>query len=215
MDTPTKVCTKCGQKFPATREYFHKVRNGLCARCKTCACEAKRAERLANPDRQKQTRKRYYESHKEEVNTYSRAWYQENKAQAKETGHRHYLEHKEYIQEKAREWRKLHPEQKLETDRKWRDKNREKVRASNRHRKAVKKSAEGSHTAEDIRTLLKMQKGRCWWCGKPFGQDYHVDHRIPLSRGGSDDASNLVITCPTCNIEKHTRLPSEWNGRLL
>lgn len=48
-----KKCTKCKKSFPATLEYFHKYKDGLKARCKTCAnaasaaCNAKRKEELA------------------------------------------------------------------------------------------------------------------------------------------------------------------------
>lgn len=37
-----------------------------------------------------------------------------------------------------------------------------------------------------------------------------VDHVVPLSRGGADDAENIVISCPTCNLHKHNKLPHEW-----
>jgi len=41
----TKVCTKCGRKFPATTEYFYsnkKAKYGLHSSCKVCMEEHKR-----------------------------------------------------------------------------------------------------------------------------------------------------------------------------
>jgi 5-methylcytosine-specific restriction endonuclease McrA len=40
---------------------------------------------------------------------------------------------------------------------------------------------------------------------------------VPVSRGGSNDISNIVLACPSCNLQKGTRLPHEWpeGGRLL
>ena len=35
-DKPTKRCTKCKRKHPATLEYFHKYLNGLTSICKEC-----------------------------------------------------------------------------------------------------------------------------------------------------------------------------------
>jgi 5-methylcytosine-specific restriction endonuclease McrA len=51
----------------------------------------------------------------------------------------------------------------------------------------------------------------------PVGDTYHVDHVVPLVRGGSDDPSNLVIACVPCNLSKGDKLPHEWkrSGRLL
>jgi len=48
---------------------------------------------------------------------------------------------------------------------------------------------------------------RCAYCGaeKPFTKD----HIIPRSRGGTDDASNLVWCCVSCNSKKGTRTPGE------
>ena len=65
----------------------------------------------------------------------------------------------------------------------------------------------------EIALQLKTQKGNCWWCGKECSSDYHVDHRIPLSKGGKNTAGNMVISCPTCNFKKGNKL--FFNGRLL
>jgi 5-methylcytosine-specific restriction endonuclease McrA len=48
---------------------------------------------------------------------------------------------------------------------------------------------------------------RCAYCGKhdPFTKD----HVIPKSRGGSDDKSNLVWCCHSCNSKKWARTPEE------
>lgn len=67
----------------------------------------------------------------------------------------------------------------------------------------------------DIQALLTSQRFRCWWCGALVSDDYHVDHRVPLSRGGTNDVGNLCITCPSCNLHKSDKMPWEFNGRLV
>jgi hypothetical protein len=43
----------------------------------------------------------------------------------------------------------------------------------------------------------------CFYCGATgAGIVLHVDHFIPLSRGGEDDYMNLVAACEACNIGK-------------
>lgn len=68
-----------------------------------------------------------------------------------------------------------------------------------------------------LHTKYRQQRGKCYWCKAPLGDVYHVDHVIPLSRGGTNDLSNLVLACPPCNLSKNDRLPHEWpgSGRLL
>lgn len=104
----------------------------------------------------------------------------------------------------------------LESCRRWRKGNPEKVRAIARNRRARKRAAEGTHTAADVEAQLKRQKGHCYYCGVKLDK-YHVDHVIPLSRGGSNSPDNLVIACPSCNLSKSDKMPHEWgeSGRLL
>ena len=46
--------------------------------------------------------------------------------------------------------------------------------------------------------------------GQEIGSDLHVDHVIPVSRGGTDVAENLVCSCGPCNVSKANKTPSEW-----
>lgn len=46
-------------------------------------------------------------------------------------------------------------------------------------------------------------------CGTPLGTDYHVEHVIPLARGGTNSAGNIHRTCPVCTREKGRMLPVE------
>ena len=51
----------------------------------------------------------------------------------------------------------------------------------------------------------------CYLCLKPilFGKD-HLEHKIPLSRGGTNEYSNLEIACQYCNMEKHNKTEEEY-----
>ena len=37
------------------------------------------------------------------------------------------------------------------------------------------------------------------------GATFHVEHTVPRSAGGSDDAANLALACPSCNLYKSDR----------
>ena len=51
----------------------------------------------------------------------------------------------------------------------------------------------------------------CTYCGAR-GVRLECDHIIPLSRGGSDDLTNLTTACKPCNQAKYNRTPEEWKG---
>lgn len=43
--------------------------------------------------------------------------------------------------------------------------------------------------------------GRCFYCGQPICQEFHLDHFNPKSKGGKN-IDNLVPSCPDCNLYK-------------
>jgi hypothetical protein len=62
----------------------------------------------------------------------------------------------------------------------------------------------------------------CRYCGRgvnwsdrrgPIGGTY--DHVVPISAGGSDDFTNIVIACRECNSAKCGRTPEQWGRQLL
>lgn len=96
----------------------------------------------------------------------------------------------------------------------WKQQNPERVAAYHRTSRARRLRAPGSHTGADVRAQYDRQNGLCYYCGEAVGGKYHVDHVIPLARGGSNSPDNLVIACPRCNQTKYTKLPHECSGRL-
>lgn len=62
------------------------------------------------------------------------------------------------------------------------------------------------------RQVLSRQGKACSYCGDTEGP-FDFDHILPVSRGGSDDASNLTLACATCNRSKGGRTLREWFGR--
>lgn len=60
--------------------------------------------------------------------------------------------------------------------------------------------------AGDLRRLAERQGWRCaCGCGRSLFAGYHVDHRIPLARGGVDGLENLQLLAPICNLRKGAR----------
>lgn len=83
-----------------------------------------------------------------------------------------------------------------------------------RTRRARIKGSGGTHTAADIADLMEKQKGKCTWCLQRFGKvKPHVDHRVPLALGGSNDKGNLQLLHPTCNLQKLATHPLDHGLR--
>jgi hypothetical protein len=206
IPVPEKACTRCGQTFPATLEHFGVARRekyGLNARCRACrkadiaACaEANRARvaawEAANPDKVRAQRAKRAAKHK----VYAQRWYQTHRAEVIANVAAWAKANHDHVRTIAARRRAEFPEL-------------HRTRNRLRHRRA--RAAPGTHNAQDILAQYEAQGGCCYWCGKPVGASYHVDHVIPLTRGGSNGPENLVISCPTCNLRKGNKLPGEWH----
>ncbi len=53
---------------------------------------------------------------------------------------------------------------------------------------------------KQLRNLLDQQGHECGYCGVTLGSDFHIEHIIPLCVGGTNNLSNLCISCPQCNL---------------
>lgn len=55
--------------------------------------------------------------------------------------------------------------------------------------------------------ILERDGGRCVKCGAT--EKLHIDHVIPVSKGGTSDDDNLQVLCATCNCSKGARIENE------
>lgn len=54
------------------------------------------------------------------------------------------------------------------------------------------------------------QDGRCIYCACSLESSFHIDHIMPVIKGGSSDKSNLQLLCPTCNLSKGPKTHEEF-----
>jgi 5-methylcytosine-specific restriction endonuclease McrA len=85
----------------------------------------------------------------------------------------------------------------------------ERVRMSKR--RAQKIINGGSHTLEELENQRKLQKNKCYYCGIDLNIIVnHRDHKVPISRGGSNSIKNIVWACAPCNQKKSTKMETEF-----
>jgi hypothetical protein len=89
--------------------------------------------------------------------------------------------------------------------------NPEKYRRQWRARRAREHSALGGYQTWEWISLLVRFNGQCAYCDAAPAATQ--DHVIPLTRGGSNFASNLLPACWSCNAMKHDSLLAEWRYR--
>lgn len=145
-----KRCTKCGEEFPATKEFFSsdaQKRDGLRPDCKSCNSNSKAKQRLINRDKinQKARDKRredieksrardrdYYHKNKPRIRVYYKKRRTDNidEFRNKEADYRE--NNRDRINRKTRERRSKDREEVNRQNKEYRDKNPERYRASQR-----------------------------------------------------------------------------------
>ena len=84
----------------------------------------------------------------------------------------------------------------------------DKVAAQKARRRARKAGAAGTFSTEQWLARLDYYGGKCIYCGTT--DNIQIEHRIPLSRGGTNWPSNLVPACGSCNSKKNTKTEKEY-----
>jgi len=236
MASPSeKLCSMCKESFPATPEFFtrdKRKKSGISSRCKGCQNKLTSKWREENPDYLHnyyvenrdaflEQAKEYRQAHHDEIILRGRQYYAKNQKRIADRANAYYHTNKHTPSFRAKRraqfirWRQSNPDKVSEYNRRQLQRNPLAHRIKAHNYRARKLQASGSCTKRDIEQLFRLQRGLCWYCGRSIQSAYHADHRIPLSRGGSNDLSNIVLACPHCNQSKNSKLPSEWSDRLL
>lgn len=61
-----------------------------------------------------------------------------------------------------------------------------------------------------VSRIGEAQKWKCIACKNCIKDQYHVDHTMPLAKGGEHEPRNLQLLCPTCNLTKSAKHPIDF-----
>ena len=180
--TSMKTCSKCGEAKPAS-QFGKRASNsdGLHRYCKACASA-----------------------------TYA-AWYATNSDKVKARAAAWDAAHPDRVKARSAKWRATNPDNKKAHNRKWSSENPEAGRIYNQNRRARKREAGGKLSNGLSGKLFTLQRGMCaCGCGQPLGDDYHMDHQMPLALGGTNTDDNMQLLRSICNRQKHAKHPVEF-----
>ena len=138
----------------------------------------------------------YYRDRKELLCARARKWREDNIDHVKAQAARYHKEHREECVERVRKWRIKNPEKRAE---------------EGRRRRARKHG-----TKVDIRERLKPpDRCKCYICGMRIKRgETHLDHIVPLAKGGSHTQYNTTWACADCNRKKSAKHPNDFLPQL-
>lgn len=209
MDAGEHLC-ECGEPISARR-----------AQCKRCYARAywhttkeRRLElqrvydarRRSTPEwkaQEKERRRAYYQANSEEARAQRRAYYAENR-DAQRAARRAYHHANPQVSAAGYQRRRADPQLRARDEavtQAWiaaNQQTRTSIEAVRRARKA------GTATERVYRSVVwRRDSGICYVCGEAADpDDWHMDHTIPLSKGGSHTYGNVGVAHPSCNLAK-------------
>ena len=177
-----KTCAKCHAEKSLSE--FHSKKNGrdgLKAICKPCESERTSAWYLENKERRNAIAKAWAAANVERVKANQSAWNISNPGRVKAT---------------TAKWDAL-------------NKDRKRIHGQNR-RSRVRKTG-GKLSTGLAERLFKLQRGKCaCGCGQPLGDDFHLDHIMPLALGGTNTDDNIQLLRAMCNKQKYMKHPIDF-----
>jgi hypothetical protein len=182
-----RPCVKCG----GTERYAR-------GDCKACVKVASAAWQAANPDKVKASKRKYAAANREKGAIASAAWSSANRDRRRATN---------------RDWAAANRERQRAHSRTWASNNKEARRINEQNRRGRKAEVGGKISKDLPAKLFALQKGRCACCKAPLGDDYHLDHIMPLALGGSNTDDNMQLLRPVCNMQKHAMHPVDFMQR--
>lgn len=92
------------------------------------------------------------------------------------------------------------------------DRARQSARRGSNMRRGRMRNAPGGFTRRQALVILDAQSGHCAYCSERNG--LHLDHCIPLSRGGSNWPWNLQWLCAPHNLSKGSATDAEYREQI-
>ena len=196
------TCVKCDVTKPLS-DFYKSTTNksghrGKCKRCEA-ACKRKyrannaekiaaglKAWREANPEYAAVYRKAYRKANPKKIATAKKGWNEANPGYFAA----YYKVNAEKLAAYGKAYREANPEANRNTQLK---------------RRALKRdNGVFKVTPKEIKRMLAQP---CAYCQAPAE---HIDHVVPLSRGGRHSIGNLIGSCAPCNQSKAARFLTEW-----
>jgi hypothetical protein len=202
-----KECNKC--KELKEFKFFYKsstCKDGIRGVCIDCISMQKKEKYNLRSDEKKQKdknkKKEWANENKEKIKQYY------SRRNNSENGKKYIKEYHNKNNEEIKKYKK-----------EWHKKNREKIllmfkeyRKTEMYKISLRASAHNLRTGDRRLTSklliskLELQNCCCFYCNKELNllekYSVHIDHVIPIKKGGDNSIENIVWSCALCNLKK-------------
>lgn len=152
-----------------------------------------------------------YRGNKDKAAAYHREKYRLNRAAMLEKQRRYQAAHKAEQRARAQQWYLVNRDRHKQIGEVWRLRNPDRDALTRRRVEAARRANIGSDriSERDWLRLVRRYRHQCAYCDVPV-QRPHMDHVVPLARGGRHTIGNVLPVCGPCNYSKNRKLLAEW-----
>ena len=169
-----------------------------------------KAWRLENPEKQKAINAAYRKRWPEKISAKSSEWAKKKPERHRANGNAWAKANPEKVRARSAAWDMANPERKKKNSANWTKANPELKRIYRHTRRAREMESEGVLTKGLSKKLFALQRGMCPCCKQPLGDDFHLDHKMPLALGGPNTDDNMQLLRAKCNRQKNKQDPIEF-----
>lgn len=199
FDLSMKACKKCGG--------YEKNNRG---RCKPCSVAREKKWHLDNAEKERVRKQLLYRENADAIKARAAKWSKDNPEKRAEIRKRWAELNPDKRKKAEAKYRENNPEKRKESCAKWDRNNKEALRIHSHNRRVRKRENGGSLSKGLVEKLYQLQRGKCACCGVSLGDDYHLDHKIPIALGGANEDWNMQLLTATCNRKKGKKHPIQF-----
>lgn len=146
-----------------------------------------------NKEKVRLRRAAYYAKNKDDINLKIAIWRDNNKIR---------------VAGMKQRWRECNRDKAKASVRKWSVRNPSKARLSKHKYRAALRANGGALSSDIVQKLMRFQNGKCVACGANLKKvKYHIDHIVPIAKGGPNVDANVQLLCKSCNLRKNAKDP--------
>lgn len=190
----------------------------------------------SNRDKVNLSSKKYYEKNKETVSAKIAEWKAVNKEHVKQVQNNYWISNREKCLAANKKYKDANKQKVVKYNKEYRVNNKDLIANYNLRNKdkraAYHRQRKVTHPNENriilhnrrarinlnggklstgiARKLYQLQKGKCACCNNDLGDDYHLDHIMPIALGGTNSDSNVQLLTKMCNLQKHAKHPIDY-----
>lgn len=120
---------------------------------------------------------------------------------SREYNHEWYVKNRERKLAYDKQWQKDNRQKLLDTKKRYRDANNVRARGWSHNRRAKTQGV-----VINKEEVVNWHTRVCGICNLLIEGAFHIDHKIPLAKGGLHVVENLQLAHPSCNLKKKDKL---------